>query len=77
MIYYQKYRDRIPRKSHEKYHNGVGKEKTNKYYRENKEEIKKKERERYKKLDMFDKKDKIKRSLERYYRLKKEREESK
>ena len=56
--------------------NGGGKEKAKKYYKENKEEIKKRERERYRKLDKFGKKDEIKRPLERYYRLKKEREES-
>ena len=40
MNYYQKNRDKILKKAHEKYHNGGGKEKT-RYYRENKEEIKK------------------------------------
>ena len=57
-----------------KYHNGGGKEKARKYYIENKEETKKRERKRYKEMDKFEKTDKIK-SLERYYRLKKEREE--
>ena len=76
MDYYQKNRDKILKKTHEKYHNGGGKEKAKKYYRGNKEEIEKRERERYRKLDRFEKKDKIRRSLDRYYRLKKEREES-
>ena len=76
MNFYQKNREKILKKAHEKYHNGGGKEKENKYYRENKEEIKKIERGRYRKLDKFEKKDKIKRSLDRYYRLKKEKEES-
>ena len=35
---------------------------------------KKRERERYRKMDKFEKKDKIKKSLDRYYRLKKERD---
>ena len=63
------------KKTHGKYHNGGGKEKARKYYVENKEETKKRERKRYKEMDKFEKTDKIKRSLERYYRLKKEREE--
>ena len=75
MNYYQKNREKILKKAHEKYHNGGGKEKAKKYYRENKEEIKKRERERYRKLDRFEKKGKIKRSLDRYYILKKEKED--
>ena len=75
-LLHKKTRDKILKKAHEKYHNGGGKGKAKKYYRENKEEIKKRERERYRKLDRFEKKDKMKRSLDRYYRLKKEREES-
>ena len=54
----------------------VEKKKHKKYNRENKEEIKKRERKRYRKSDKFEKKDYIKRSLDRYYRLKKEKEES-
>ena len=76
MNYYRRNREAILKKAHEKYHNGGEKEKAKKYYRENEEEIKKRERERYRKLDKFEKKDKIKRSLDRYYRLKKEREKS-
>ena len=53
----------------------VEKENAKKYYRENKEEIKKRESERYRKLDRFERKDKIKRSLNIYYRLKKGKEE--
>ena len=44
MNYYQKNREKISKKAHEKYHNGNGKEQAKKYYRENKEEIKKRER---------------------------------
>ena len=71
-----KNRDKFLKKAHEKNYSGGGKERVKKYYRENKAEIKKRERKRYRKLDKFKKKDKIKRSLDRYYRLKKEREES-
>ena len=53
MNYYQKNRNEILKKAHEKYHNGGRKEKARKYYRENKKEIKKKEREKYRKLDRF------------------------
>ena len=77
MNYYKRNREAILKKAHEKYYNGGGKEKPKKYYRENNEEITKRERERYRKLNKFEKKGKIKRSLDRYYRLKKEREESK
>ena len=64
MNYYRRNREAVLKKAHEKYHNGAAKEKGKKYYRENKEEIKKRERERerYRKLDKFEKKDKIKRS---------------
>ena len=77
MNYFLKNGHEVLKKPHEKYHNGGGKEKAKKYYREHKEQIKKRERERYRKLDIFEKKDKIKKGLEKYYRLKKEREESK
>ena len=77
MGYYERNKEAILQKAHEKYHNGGGKEKAKIYYRQNKEEIKKREREKYRKMHKFEKKDKLKRSLDRYYRLKKEREESK
>ena len=51
MNYYQKNKDKILKKAYEKDHNGGGKEKGKKYYKENKEEIKKRERERYRKMD--------------------------
>ena len=71
MNYYKRNREAILKKAHDKYHNGGGKEKA--YYRENKEEIKKRERKRYREMVKFERKDKIKRSLGRYYRLKKKR----
>ena len=37
MNYYQKNKDKILKKAYKKYHIGGGKEKTKKYYRENKE----------------------------------------
>ena len=77
MGYYERNKEAILQKAHEKHHNGGGKEKAKIYYRQNKEEIKKREREKYRKMHKFEKKDKLKRSLDRYYRLKKEREESK
>ena len=75
MSYYKKNRDVLLKKAREKYHNGGGKEKAKKYYKENKEEIKKEKGKDIKKWINLKKKDKIKRSLDRYYRLKKEREE--
>ena len=72
MSYYKRNREAILEKAHEKFHNSGGKVKAKKYYRENKEEIIKREREKYRKMDEFEKKDKIKRSLDKYYRLKKE-----
>ena len=72
--YYERNKEAILKKPHEIYHNGGGKEKAKRYYRQNIEEIKKREREKYRKLDKFEKKDKMKRSLDRYYRLKKESE---
>ena len=44
MNYYQKNKDKILKKAYKKYHNGGGKVKARKYYWENKEVIKKKER---------------------------------
>ena len=76
MNYYRKNRDKILKKADGKYHSGGGKEKPKKYYGENKEEIKKKRNRKVQKMDKFEKKDKIKRSLDRYCRPKKEREKS-
>ena len=75
MDYYKRNKEAFLKKAHDTYHNGGGKEKAKKYYRENKEAIKKRQRIRYRKMDKFESKDKIKRSLDRYYRLKKEKEE--
>ena len=40
MGYYERNKEAISNKAHDKYHNGGGKEKAKKYYRENKEAIK-------------------------------------
>ena len=74
MDYYQKNKDKILKKTYKKYHNGGGKEKAKEYYKKNKEEIKKREMEKYRNMEKFEKKDKIKKILDRYYRLKKERD---
>ena len=76
MDYYKRNKEAILKKAYDKYHDGGGKEKAKKYYTENKEVIKKRERIRYRKMDKFERKDKIKRSLDRCYRVKKEKEES-
>ena len=57
-------------KAHDKYHNEGGKERAAKYYERNKEEIKKKQRERYKNLSKNEKNVIRERSLKRYYKLK-------
>ena len=44
MNYCKRNREAILMKAYEKYQNGGGKEKAKKYYKENKEEIKKRER---------------------------------
>ena len=44
MSYYKKNKDVLLEKAYDKYHNKGGKERAKKYYQENKEEIKKKER---------------------------------
>ena len=59
-------------KAYDKYHNKGGKERAKKYYQENKEEIKKKERLKYWFMPESDKEIVRQRSLERYYRMKNE-----
>ena len=61
MNYYQK-NTKILKKAYEKYRNGGGKEKAKKYYKQNKGQIKKRERERYRNIDEFEKK-KIKKTF--------------
>ena len=47
MSYYRKNKEVLLEKAYDKYHNKGGKEGAKKYYQENKEEIKKKERLKY------------------------------
>ena len=58
------------KKAHDKYHNEGGKERAGKYYERTKEEIKKKQRQRYKNLSKDEKNVTRERSLKRYYKLK-------
>ena len=74
MDYHQKNKDKFLKKAYEKYYSSGGKEKTIEYYKENKEKIKKRERERYRNMDKFEKNDKIKKILDRYHRLKNEKD---
>ena len=68
--YYWRIREELLKKRHGKYHKKGVKERAKKYYQENKEEIKKKERLKYWFMPE-DEKDIIKqRSLERYYKMK-------
>ena len=59
-------------KAYDKYHKKGGKERAKKYYQENKEEIKKRERLKYWFMPESDKEIVRQRSLERYYRRKSE-----
>ena len=71
MGYYEDNKSTLLKKAHDKCHNGVGKEKAALYYQKNKEMIKKRERDKYKLMTVEERKAKIQKSLERYYRLKK------
>ena len=53
--YYWSNRKQLLRKAHDKYHNKGGKEKAAKYGQENKEMIKKRERNKYKKMNTEEK----------------------
>ena len=70
MSYYKKNKEVLLEKSYDKYHNKGGKEREKRYYQENKEEIKKKERLKYWFMPESDKEIVRQRSLERYYRMK-------
>ena len=49
MNYYKRNRDKILKEARDQYHNGGGKEKARTYYKEKKENVNKRERERYRK----------------------------
>ena len=63
------------KKAYNKYHNEGGKEKAAKYYQENKEEIKKKERIKYENMSKDEKNVIRERSKNRYHENKKRLEE--
>ena len=68
MNYYDKKKGKLFKKAHGKYHNGGGKERAVKYYQKNKEKIKK--RGRYNAMTNIKRREKIQKSLDRYYKLK-------
>ena len=68
--YYWKNREELLQKAHDKYHNKGGKERAKRYYQENKEEIKKKERLKYGFVPENEKDVIRERSLRRYYKNK-------
>ena len=72
MNYYWKSRDVLLKKAHNKYHSLGGKLKTPQYYQENKEEIKKTERKKYRSMSEDEKNLIRKRSKLRYHKNKEE-----
>ena len=75
MNYYRKIREVLLKKAHDKHHYRSGKEKAAKYYQENKEEVKKKEINKYKNMSEDEKNVIRERSKNRYYQIKKIRED--
>ena len=71
MSYYKKNKEVLLEKASDKYHNKGGKERTKRYYQENKEEINKKERLKYWFMPENEKEIVRQRNLERYYENKK------
>ena len=70
MSYCKKNKEMLLEKKYGKYHNKGDKERATKYYQENKEEIKKKERLKYWFMPESDKEIVRQRSLDRYYKMK-------
>ena len=70
MGHYWKNREELLKKAHDKYHNKGRKERGKKYYLENKEEIKKKERLTYLFMPEDEKSAIRQRSFDRYYKMK-------
>ena len=68
--YYDRNREKLFKKAHDKYHNGGGKKKLLCIIKKNKEVIKKRERDIYKSMTDIERNEKIKKSLDRYYKLK-------
>ena len=72
MSYYWFNRDELLKKAHKKYHKEGGKEQAAKYYKENKETIKKKASDKYKNLSKEEKDKKREYSRNRYHKLKRQ-----
>ena len=70
MSYYDKNKEKLLKKAHDKYHNGGGKERAAKYYQKNKEKIKERERDRYNSLTDMERRKKIQKPLDRYRKSK-------
>ena len=68
--YYWQIREELLKNPHDKYHNKGGKERAKKYYQENQEAIKKKERQKYRFMPEDEKNVIRQRSLKRYYKMK-------
>ena len=68
--YYWQNREELLKNAHDKYHNKGGKERAKKYYQENQEAIKKKERQKYRFIPEDEKNVIRQRSLKRYYKMK-------
>ena len=68
--YYWFNRKELLEKAYDKYHNKGGKEKAAKYYKKNKETIKKRKKDRYRSMTDIERNQKKRKSLERYYILK-------
>ena len=68
--YYWQNREELLKNAHDKYHNKGGKERAKKYYQENQEAIKKKERQKYRFMPEDEKNVIRQRSLKRYYKMK-------
>ena len=75
MGYYNKNREILLKKAYGKYHNKGGKKRAAKYYLEKKEEIKKKERNKYKNMSEDEKNEIGERSKNRYHENKRRLEE--
>ena len=74
MNYYRKNREVLLQKAYDKYHYKGGKEKAAKYYKKSKEEIKKKERNKYKIMSEDGKNIIRERSKNRCYEIKRIKE---
>ena len=67
--YYWENREELLKKAHYKYHNKGGKQRSKTYYQAKEEEIKKKERDKYRSMPEDEKEIIRQRSLKRYYKV--------